>query len=296
MSAFQPTAYLLVSHGSRDPRPQAAMNRIAHLVRKDLEQRSPPRPSRSAPRRMPQDDVETYPTGPQPSAENAPRPLPLLVGTACLELGILPLSQQIIDFSQRAQAAGMKRIRIVPLFLLKGVHVMDDIPAQVELARQQIGEQLSLEVCPHLGSHPGIKQLIRRRIRDAAADAWLLLSHGSRRPRGNHAVEKLAQELGAETAFWSVPPHLEHQVIQMMQSGHQRLTILPYFLFTGGITDALTRVTEELAERFPKITIRLLPPLGATQEMALLVSDLAMYGANRGSVTTLPMSLTALRY
>ncbi len=31
------TAYLLISHGSRDPRPQVAMDRLADLVRKHLE-------------------------------------------------------------------------------------------------------------------------------------------------------------------------------------------------------------------------------------------------------------------
>ena len=60
-----------------------------------------------------------------------------------------------------------------------------------------------------------------------------------------------------------------------MQQGHQRIAILPYFLFSGGITDALTQRMEELAERFPKVTFRLLPPIGASRDLADLVIDLA---------------------
>lgn len=294
MSAFQSTAYLLVSHGSRDPRPQTAMNRLAHLVREELLERrhqigsdsspSPRRPMGQHPRR-----------GPTQADGDAGVWTPL-VGTSCLELGVLPLHQQIFDFSQRAQAAGMKRVRIIPLFLLKGVHVMDDIPAEVEQARLQIEGKVILEICPYLGSHPGLKKLLKQRIQDAAADAWLLLSHGSRRPGGNYAIERLARELQAETAFWSVAPQLEDQVVHMMQAGHQRLTILPYFLFSGGITDTVTRVTEDLAERFPRVDMRLLAPLGATPAIAKLITDLAIRGSSGGSLSTLPMSLTALRY
>jgi len=63
-------------------------------------------------------------------------------------------------------------------------------------------------------------------------------------------------------------------VIELMQNGCQKLTILPYFLFTGGITDAIVHRTEELAERFPKVNFRLLPTLGATNEIADLAIEL----------------------
>ncbi|NEP55057.1 MAG: hypothetical protein F6K65_42260, partial [Moorea sp. SIO3C2] len=55
-----------------------------------------------------------------------------------------------------------------------------------------------------------------------------------------------------------------------------RVTIFPYFLFPGGITDAVTHLTEELAERFPRTTFRLLPPLGATADLADLIVESVM--------------------
>ena len=80
-----------------------------------------------------------------------------------------------------------------------------------------------------------------------------------------------------QVAYWAVPPDIETQVIELMQQGCQKLTILPYFLFAGGITDAIAHRTEELAERFPKVQFRLLPTLGATAEMAQLSVEMIRF-------------------
>lgn len=218
------------------------------------------------------------------------------MGTACLEVGAVPLHQQIVAFSRRARAAGARRVRLVPLFLLAGVHVMEDIPAEIEQARQAL-PNLDLEVCPHLGSHPGIKGLLRHKLRSAATELPVLLSHGSRRPGGNDPICALARSLGGTAAFWAVSPSLESQVIHHMQAGVQRMAILPYFLFAGSTTDAITHLTEELAERFPQMGLHLLPPLGPTPELAQLVVDLALDQVpTKAQPTAIPMQRVAFRH
>lgn len=206
----------------------------------------------------------------QPATVSGP-----LVGTACLEIGAVPLHQQIVAFSRRAYAAGVQRVRLIPLFLLAGVHVMEDIPGEVELAQRALPD-LTLEVCQHLGSHPGLKGLLRHKLRATTTGALIVLAHGSRRPGSNAAIGALAQSLGGTAAFWAMAPSLDTQVIQHMQSGAQRVAILPYFLFAGSTTDAITHHTEELAERFPQMGFHLLPPLGPSPELARLVIDLAL--------------------
>ncbi len=311
MSASALTAYLLVSHGSRDPRPGQAMERLAHFVRSpetelpdfhndrsgDIEDPSgswAERSNRSAPEQLVGGQAAPLlrrvftPDGLRPGglALNEPgilgsrASLPQtvsgpLVGTACLEVGTVPLHQQIIAFSRRARAAGAQRLRVVPLFLLAGVHVMDDIPAEIEQARQGLPD-LTLELCPHLGSHPGIEGLLRQQLRATAAETLVLLAHGSRRPGGNAPIAALARSLGGSAAFWAVAPSLESEVIRHRQSGVQRVAILPYFLFAGSTTDAITHLTEELAERFPQMGFDLLPPLGPSVELARLVVELAL--------------------
>ncbi len=332
MSASALTAYLLVSHGSRDPRPGQAMERLAHFVR------SPETELQAAHTGLSADIEDSSGSRADRSDRSAPEPLaggqaaPLmrraftldglragglalgepgifrsrvslpkamsgpLVGTACLEVGAVPLHQQIIAFSRRARAAGVQRLRVVPLFLLAGVHVMDDIPAEIEQARQGLPD-LTLELCPHLGSHPGSSELLRHQLRATAAETLVLLAHGSRRPGGNAPIAALAQSLGGSAAFWAVAPSLESEVIRHMQSGVQRVAILPYFLFAGSTTDAITHLTEELAERFPQLGFHLLPPLGPSVELARLVVELALdqVPAN-AQQAPLPMQRVAFRH
>ncbi len=280
------TAYLLISHGSRDPRPQEAMNRLADLVRSQLEA--------DLVRRDAIDfcsaDIEADSKFGQPMPALSPGTISLLtrprleksakisseviVGTACLELAALPLSEQIYEFGLRLRAAGVRELKLAPVFLMSGVHVMEDIPKEIETAEQMLGESLKLTLCPHLGSHEDISSVLENRLTSTDAEGSLLVAHGSRRKKGNKAIQALAKQVNTQVAYWATPPDIESQVIELMQQGCQKLTILPYFLFSGGITDAIAHRTEELAERFPKVQFRLLPTLGATHEVADLVVDL----------------------
>jgi sirohydrochlorin cobaltochelatase len=288
------TAYLLISHGSRDPRPQEAMNRLADLVRQHLETaRETARESAKETARessfseaVSQDSSlllggEQVPMGhtillTRPRREASPAaPCQVIVGTACLELSPLSLSEQIYKFALRLRATGIKELKLLPMFLMPGVHVLEDIPTEVEAARALLkGDDLKLTLCPHLGSHHKITDVLASRLASVPAEASLLVAHGSRKPKGNQAIRRLAQHLGTQVAYWATPPDIETQVIELMQQGCQKLTILPYFLFAGGITDAIIHRTEELAERFPQVNFRLLPTLGATDEVADLAVEL----------------------
>lgn len=297
------------------------MNRLAQLVRDRLHQANPTTPQPQFSSSISPDIYEASthqvsaiaPFSPKPQLpspllpvagaevssveRDVSQPYPI-VGTAYLELAPLPLHQQLYEFCLRIKGAGIERVQAVPVFLLQGVHVMEDIPAEIALARQNLGSiSLKIDLCRHLGSHPGLGPLLQTKMAAAASESRLLLAHGSRRPNGNRPVEALAESLGATAAFWSTPGHLENQVVKLMQTGCQRLTILPYFLFTGGITDAITRVLEELAERFPKINFRLLPPLGATPEIAHLTAEIALNHCPQGGGTVVkPMKRIALRH
>lgn len=235
-TVLQPSsAYLLVSHGSRDPRPQVAIERLAQLV---------------------QQKATT------------------LVGTAFLECAPIPLHEQIQQFVQAATTQGIAHIQIVPMFLLPGVHVMEDIPEQISLAKLSTSHSpTTIAVSPHIGSHPGLKTLLADRLAALSAEACILLSHGSRRAGGNHPVEDLAAELGVVPAYWLVAPSLESRLQEISQAGYQEVAILPYFLFSGGLTDAITKTVEQLADQFPKLRLTLASPLEASDELAAILLD-----------------------
>ncbi|MGB3297914.1 MAG: sirohydrochlorin chelatase [Phormidesmis sp.] len=256
------------------------MNRLADLVRKHLELAVEGESAALVKGDRQPDTVgkATLLKRPRATVPAAP-PSEVIVGTACLELAPIALSEQIYQFAARLKAAGVSELKLLPMFLMPGVHVMKDIPAEVEAARKLLqDDSLTLTLCPHLGSHRKITEVLASRLASSGtaipAKGSLLVAHGSRRPKGNQTIKGLASRLGTSVAYWSTPPDIETQVIEMMQQGHQRLTILPYFLFSGGITDAIVHRTEELAERFPSVNFRLLPTLGATCEVADLAVEL----------------------
>ncbi len=273
-----PPAYLLVFHGSRDPRPEAAANvlakhfleRIQHVESKNLTK------------------VGSF----APFGESL-EPEPPLVRTACLECGPLPLHQQIEQFGASLQAAVMAdavtntdaisntvnlpKIVVVPLFLLPGVHVMEDIPQAIALAQQTMGDRITIEMRPPLGSHRGLHRLVTERMAAEPMEAWILLAHGSRRPGANQPIEDLAEHLGAVTAYWSVPPSLESRLQTLMQLGIRKIAILPYFLFAGSITDAIAQMVAAIALQFPSLSLHLTAPLEASSALTDLLVDLAQH-------------------
>lgn len=259
------SAYLLVSHGSSDPRPQREVDKLAQLLFQKLENY--------------QSQLwEVTKVGALPIAH--PGPIAIapayqpLVATACLELAPEPLHCQIEKFGKKVLASGLNRLEVLPLFLLPGVHVMEDIPGEVAIARETFGEELRIEISPHLGTHPGMRDLFIKQMANFDGDAWILLSHGSRREGGNQPVEALATYLGAFPAFWSVHPKLEFQVKVLLIAGYRQIGILPYFLFAGGITDAIARSVMEISREFPAVNFDLAKPLGASVELVDLILDL----------------------
>lgn len=223
------SAYLLVTHGSSDPRPHLAIADLVDRIRHRL----------SAP-----------------------------VGTAVLECSPIALHEQIQQFSQHLDRG--TPIQIVPLFLLPGVHVMEDLPQQVAIAQQQVHTELMLT--PHLGSNPELGKLLLRRIARISSPK-ILLSHGSRRSSGNRIVEILANQLNALPAFWSVAPSLVDRIEKLSQQGCQEIAILPYFLFSGGITDAIAAQVNQLSQQYAPLKLDLLTPIEVSDDLVDLIVE-----------------------
>lgn len=201
-----------------------------------------------------------------------------LVGTACLELATLPLHQQIIEFGKQAVAVGFRHLQVLPLFLLPGMHVMEDIPAEVALAQKALGSNLKIHLRPHIGTHPNLGRLLVTNGADAPADARILLSHGTRRSGGNQSVEAVADQLNAVPAYWSISPSLEERVQELVNAAIGKIEIIPYFLFAGGITDAIAQEVEQLQQQFPAVQLSLAEPIGASAFLADLIWELTVDG------------------
>lgn len=260
------SAYLLVSHGSRDPRPQVALDRLAYLVDQKLTTREMSRIN----------DSGVF--SPQNLTEGATtllcEPETMSVRTATLECHPLPLHQQIIEAAYPNQASGFSKLKIVPLFLLSGVHVQVDLPAEIEAAQSLLGNSSQLELCPYLGSSSQILEILARKFNPDPTEIRIILAHGSRRVGGNTVIKTLAHQLNAIACYWSVAPNLETVIANLDLDKSKKITILPYFLFSGGITDAIAAQVQQFQQKFPQISFKISSPLGATPELAQLILDL----------------------
>ncbi|MGK7939103.1 MAG: sirohydrochlorin chelatase [Crocosphaera sp.] len=251
------SAYLLVTHGSRDPRPQIALERLSYLVEQHIQQKV---------------QTDTY-TNYEKTNHCAVRSPVTIVQTATLELSELSLSQTIRKLAPNIANRGIKTLKIIPLFLLAGVHVKEDIPREITRAQQKISDTIKLELCTHLGSYKGLVKILSRQFSSSAEDARIIISHGSRRRGGNDCVEAIAYQLNARVAYWTIAPSLQEQVSYLIKQGKTQITIVPYFLFTGGITTLIDQQVQQLKDSFPQIQLNLGQPLGATPDLAQLMVE-----------------------
>lgn len=290
------TAYLLVSHGSSDSRHQTGLSRLAHGMRQHLgrlsRRESVAVSAGSSPLAAPLSTTEA-PTRNSPSPSSEPvhlrsrasvlgicSELPI-VGTATLEAAEYSLAEQIVHFTQRIALQDVQQLVIVPLFLLAGVHVKEDLPAEIATAQRQLPASLQIKCLPYLGSRQQFKQYVATRLAKTKADRCVLLAHGSRRLAGNRTIQQLGQGLDTDVAFWTVTPDLETQIYNLMQQGHQHIAIAPFFLFPGSITDAITHRTEQIAEHFPKLSLRLLSPVGTSSDLSKVIAEIALTTRHR---------------
>ena len=193
------------------------------------------------------------------------------VGSGVLEFGDRPLSEQIRAFAEGACRDGIHRIFLMPLFLMMGNHVKQDLPEAVDQARSQLSPKVNLVLCPPLGTHPHLETLVLERMAEQDCDQWILMAHGTRRPGGNAPIAALADRVGALPTYWSTEPSLETQLQTIPETA--QVGIVPYFLFTGSITDAISDKTHELQSQFPQLRLHMMSPLNPSPLLAQLLLD-----------------------
>jgi sirohydrochlorin ferrochelatase len=238
-------AYFFITHGSSDARHQRALQKLVEQVA----------------------TITTEINGKNPTN------LPVFIGSGCLESMSLPLHQQIIEFSRECLVRGYEKLVILPLFLLPGVHVMNDIPTEINLTGTEISQGITLELLPYIGSMPEIIDLINNQGNKLPKQC-ILLAHGSRRIGGNEIVENLGKKLGLVPAYWSTSPSLNDRVRELYQRGDRSVGIIPYFLFSGGITEAIAQQMEELKTELTGLQLHLSTTLGETPELVNLIASI----------------------
>jgi len=215
-----PTAYFLVTHGSRSPRSFAQLQELVTLAKK----------------------------------ENPNK----LISGGCLEGLDISLSEQLGEFGRIAFSEGCSQINVIPIFLLPGVHVCQDLPEQVDLAEQNFihsSINLKFHLTDYFGNHPKIQHFLTEQFLDFPDHGRIIIGHGSKLPGGNLNFENLAAKLNAIPAYWSISPSLEQQISSLNNQNINQICVVPYFLFAGGITEAIANQIST----YPNIKLTNLP-------------------------------------
>ena len=223
------SAYFLVVHGSRNVKYGEQLNQLVSKIQTQLHFRG----------------------------------ISVPLATAYLELASQPLHQEIIAFATKCAAQGYQSINVFPLFLLSGTHVINDIPEQLCLARAN--SPLPLELMFHLGSSDHLISLLRSQLDNYKTSERILLAHGTSLARGNEELAKIAQQLNAKVAYWSMEPSLNPVINDLIFAEVDSVAILPYFLFTGKITDTIRAEINYLQSK-SNIQIVTLPTLTKMNE------------------------------
>ncbi|MDG2990192.1 hypothetical protein L3556_04465 [Candidatus Synechococcus calcipolaris G9] len=239
-------AIFLVAHGSYDPRPAIALRKFYQGLGDRL----------------------------APWADLAD---PSHLGVGILDCAPIPLGEQLCQFIQGLETQ-VERVGVVPLFLLPGIHVMEDIPRAI--ARAQKSCSIPLELLPFLGSWPPFRHLIQAHLSPSAN--WILIAHGSRRPQAQEWLQTLAQTCGAKLAVWSQEHSLEGAIqgILAEEKGHPpcSISIFPYFLFAGKTVEAIGQRVQELQGQYPQVRLHIHPSVEVTAELLDCVAHHITHG------------------
>ena len=258
-------AYLLVFHGSRDYRTQAAANNLRKLLNIQYQSTN----LLSQQNYLASSLLNSGADIASPSnLVEAP-----LIELAALELTSISLSESLINFAQKATQKGISNIKVLPLFLTPGVHVQQDIPAEIALARKQISHQVTIQLSPYLGKYSEIVPLLSRKFDELPAKTRILIAHGSRLTASTIYCQNLACQLNAELAYWSTTPKFTQGIKAQIASGIKQIALLPYFLFPGRITNAIAQEVAQLQQEYPQVELFLGQPLGGTAALAELIAQ-----------------------
>ncbi len=166
--------------------------------------------------------------------------------------------------------AGATTIIVQPYFLVAGVYVQNDLPAQVS-AVAVAHPALRFVLAPVLGDHPALVDLARRRVQAALHTArtadpmhLLLMAHGTPIAGANAPLYRIAARLctdlaldGATVAFLDCNrPTIPAAFADLAATGARRIVALPFFLHLGRhVAEDLPALVAAAETAYPSVAI-----------------------------------------
>jgi sirohydrochlorin cobaltochelatase len=187
-----------------------------------------------------------------------------------VEPAFLELQQPDIDAAVgRLATREVSRLVTLPLLLFAAGHAKQDIPDAVgaALARRGLGHVEQLQM-PHLGCHPAVVELSRRRMDEVLAEktpvaaretCLLLVGRGSRDESATaemhefaHLRRQVQPEMHVAVAFLTMAqPLLQNQLAIVASHNFRRVIVQPHLLFQGELLAGMEEQVTQARDRHP---------------------------------------------
>jgi len=199
-----------------------------------------------------------------------------------IELSRPPVTEAVASLVDQ----GHRELIALPLVLVAAGHGKGDIPAA--LLREQVRHPgMSYSYGRPLGPHPGLLEILERRIEKVLGDSEradthvLLVGRGSTDPDANAEIAKVARMLWEGRGYASVEPSfvsladpgVPAGLEKLRRLGAERIIVAPYFLFPGVLPDRIFSQTAAFATEHPDLTIGVAELIGDCDELADLVIE-----------------------
>ncbi len=166
---------------------------------------------------------------------------------------------------------GASRIVVVPAILMAAGHVKNDVPSEVQAARQR-HPGVAMPMARALDIHPNLLELCSIRYREAlegrrevASDRTLLLlvGRGTSDPDANANIARVSRFLWEATGVgWAsvgytgvTGPSVDRALSVCRKLGYERIVVQPYLLFDGVLLKRIGEVAARHAEADPGVEI-----------------------------------------
>ena len=188
---------------------------------------------------------------------------------------------------------GATQIAVVPVQLLCAGHAKQDIPKEIDQAKNRYPD-VTFSYGKVMGVDPAMIDVLNARLEmgglatksqppvyeERESVSVLLVGRGSSDPDANSDLTKIARLLW-ETApvrevatcyLAATHPTLDEGLEQMVESAHPRVFVVPYLLFSGVLMRELRQKLDELSARTDKQFI-LCPYLGFDDQLVDVLVD-----------------------
>jgi len=226
----------------------------------------------------------------------------VVVELAYLEHSLPTIAEAVERLADRLPGGIDCPVRAVPLMLAAAGHAKRDIPRQIMVAQKQ-NANIDISVASCLGHHPQIVAVSAMRYQQAINCANTELTTPGEQPpkkqvlllvhRGSSDLdavqqglqlapvrERLTPDAEIRSCFLArATPSLDDELAYWAEKKTDRVIIQPHLLFSGRLTEKLTRLVDTMKERHPRTEWILARHLGPSCQLALAVIDRSGFDA-----------------